>query len=70
MMVTRGWLTLGLVVQNVGLDMLFATGDGFQSAPRVTVMHHTSLFTYLFIYFFILLYLLYCSTSLFTTTEQ
>jgi hypothetical protein len=55
MMVTRGWLTLGLLVHNVGLDELFTKGDGFQSAPRVTVMHHTSLFTYLFIYLFILL---------------
>jgi hypothetical protein len=31
MMVTRWRLTLGLVVHNVGLDELLATGDRFQS---------------------------------------
>ena len=31
MMVTRWWLTLGLVLHIVGLDELLATGDGFQS---------------------------------------
>ena len=31
MMVTRLWLTLGLVLHIVGLDELLATGDGFQS---------------------------------------